>query len=59
MSYTMWSAGEQIKQVRDFGINLFNEELVTSFNFGNFVLFLTSSVIVKLCRGFIYLLIKL
>ena len=36
------------KQVRDFGINLFNEEVVTSFNFGTFKLILASSVIVKL-----------
>ena len=48
-----------LKQVRDFGMNLFNEELVTPSNFGTFVLFLASSVIVKICRRFIQLPIKL
>ena len=44
-----------LKQVRDFGMNLFNEELVTPSNFGTFVFILASSVIVKICRGFIHL----
>ena len=48
-----------LKQVRDFGKNLFNEELLTAFSFGNFVLILASSVIVKLCREFIHLHFKL
>ena len=34
-------------------MNLFKEESVTPFNFGTFVLIWASSVIVKLCRGFI------
>ena len=48
-----------LKQVRDFGMNLFNEELVTHFNFDNFVLILASSMILKLHQGFVYLCIKL
>ena len=59
MSYTMWSAGEISQQVRDFGMNLINEELVTPSNFCTFVLILSSSVIVKIRRGFIQLHIKL
>ena len=37
MSYTMWSAGEISQQVRDFGMNLFNEELVTPSDFSTFL----------------------
>ena len=48
-----------LKQVRDLGMNLFNEELVTPSNFSTFVLILASSVIVKICRGFTHLHIKL
>ena len=48
-----------LKQVRDFGMNLFNEEFVAPSNFSTFVLNLDSSVIVKICRGFIHLSIKL
>ena len=64
MSYTMWSVGgpllvKFLKQVRDFGMNLFSEELVTPSNFGTFLLILASSVIVKIRRGFIHLRIKL
>ena len=48
-----------LKQVRDLGMNLFNEESVTPSNFGTFLLILASSVIVKIDRGFIHLRIKL
>ena len=48
-----------LKQVRDLGMNLFYEELVTPSNFGTFLLILASSVIVKIRRGFIHLRIKL
>ena len=48
-----------LKQLRDFSVNLFNEELVTLSNFGTFVLILASSVIVKIRQGFIHLRIKL
>ena len=40
-------------------MNLFNEELITPWNFGTFVLFLASSVIVKIRQEFINLRIKL
>ena len=48
-----------LKQVRAFGMNLFNEELVTPSDFVTFALILASSVIVKICRGFIHLRFKL
>ena len=48
-----------LKQVRDFGMNLFDEDWVTSFNFSTFVLILASSIIVKLCPGIIHLRMKL